>query len=161
MSDVLYIHPGCGCREYDETPQAECRACGETFIPEVNYGEPYRFCPLCGVEFTLCRWRRCVDRMWQLGSGIADWHQKRRTGWQMECRSTMFDVVGDWRVDRSWDEYGEWNTPDRERIVRFLGEGRDNGPSTKLTRVGQYVQISDDWGEYRFYFVGTHRKLPG
>ena len=69
--EAFYDHPGCGCRDHDEKPHAHCVTCGKSFIPEVDYGEPYRFCPVCGVQFTVCRWRSCVDRSYAIPAGVA------------------------------------------------------------------------------------------
>jgi hypothetical protein len=159
--EAFYDHPGCGCREHDEKPHAHCVTCEGGFTPEVDYGEPYRFCPLCGVEFTLCRWTQCVDRMWQPGSAVADWKRKRQTGWRMDSRCTMFNLGAEWKFDRCWDEVSEWGMDDRDRVLRFLRTGTENGHPSRSHREGRYLRFSDDWGEYRFYFTAPRRKLPG
>jgi hypothetical protein len=161
--EAFYDHPGCGCRDYDQKPHAHCVTCGESFSPEVDYGEPYRFCPVCGVEFTICRWRTCVDRSRnaQRKGEFSQFVEQRQRGWQMDSRSTLFDVDREWEFDRGWEDVNEWGMDDRDRIMRFLRVGHDNGTPTEAYRYGQYLMFSDGWGEYRFYYTAPRPKLPG
>lgn len=159
MSEAMYIHPGCGCREYDETPRAHCLACDGAFIPEVEYGGPYRFCPLCGVEFTLCRWRRCVDRMWQPGSAVADFRRRSELGWKVEVLLIGWDGFEDDWSPRSSDSGG-----DRYKIRKWIEYEREYVGEAKTTRVRKeagYLTFDAGNCRFRLKFHGPRRKLPG